>query len=448
MAVAKGNPRQDCRGHESVAATGLPHPPYRQEYTRQEGAKAMNKAMFAGLSGTMASQTELDVIGNNIANSETTGFKQGRVNFADTYYETLRGGQSATQTGSGSGGVDPEQVGSGVQVASIQNLFDQGPTETTGRPLDAAIDGEGLFMVTDGVRTCYTRDGAFSLDDQGTLVMASTGMKVLGWQENGGVIDTTKPPTAMAFHIGEVRPGAASGNVTLSGNVAPDTATGTAVSTSIDVYDSLGRAHTVDVKLTKTANANEWTCNITSGADTATATVDFDSAGKIATGNPVAFTLNPGGGATGPQAISVDLSAVSQLAGDSNLVAQSQDGSQASSLLEVSLGEDGVVEGKFSDGSSVALGQVAVAGFANDAGLERTDNNLYVASAASGAIRVGTAGTGGRGGIVAQSLEQSNVDMTQSLVDMITTQRAFQASTRAISTADKLLDDVMQLLVR
>ena len=410
----------------------------------------MNSAMFSGLSGTVAQQTKLDVIGNNIANSETVGFKQSRVTFADTYYQTLLGGSSGAESGSDTGaslgGVNPQQVGTGVRIAAVDTELDQGSLGSTGRPLDAALQGPGMFVVTDGTRTSYTRDGSFGLDDQGALVSTTTGTKVLGWQATGGVTDTSRPPAVMSFHVGDMRPGAATANITMGGNVDSSAASGDNVGASIEVYDSLGNAHQVDVTLTKTAVDNQWTCSATCGTDTATGTLAFDSTGALTSGSPISLVLHPTGGATSPQTVALQLGSVTQLAATSDLLAQSQDGNAPAALTEVSFGDGGVIEGKYADGSTQALGQIAVAAFANAEGLDRVGNNLYQASAASGEVQIGPASTGGRGSVVGQSLEQSNVDLTQSFVDMITTQRAFQASTRAISTADKLLEDVMQIV--
>jgi len=412
----------------------------------------MNKAMFAGLSGTVAQQTKLDVIGNNIANAETVGFKQSRVTFSDMYYQTLLGGSSGAQLGIGTesasalGGVNPQQVGSGVRIAAIETELGQGSLGSTGRPLDAALEGPGMFVVTDGSRTSFTRDGSFGLDDQGSLVAMSTGMKVLGWQATGGVMETSRPPAVMAFRVGQMRPGAATQNVVMGGNADASAATGDSVGTSIQVYDSLGNAHQVDVTLTKTAVDNQWTCAASSGADAATGTLVFDSTGALTSGSPISLVLHPTGGATSPQTVALQLGSVIQFAATSDLLARSQDGNHPAALTEVGFGGGGVIEGKYSDGKTEALGQVAVAAFANAAGLERVGNNLYQSSMASGETQIGTASSGGRGRVVGRSLEQSNVDLTQSFVDMITTQRAFQASTRAISAADKLLDDVMQII--
>ena len=406
----------------------------------------MNKAMFAGLSGTVAQQTKLDVIGNNIANAETVGFKQSRVTFSDTYYQTLLGGSSGSSSDTSLGGVNPQQIGTGVRIAGIETELDQGSLGSTGRPLDAAIEGPGMFVVTDGSRTSFTRDGSFSLDDQGTLVSPSTGMKVLGWQANRGVTDTSRPPAVMTFHVGEMRPGTATGSVVMGGNANSSAATGNAVNASIEVYDSLGNAHQVEITLTKTAVDNQWTCAASSGTDAATGTLTFGSTGALSSGSPLSLVLHPTGGAASPQSVALKFDSVTQLAATSDLLARSQDGNSPASLTEVSFGDGGTIEGKYADGSTETLGQIAVAAFANAEGLDRIGNNLYQTSAASGETQIGPASTGGRGRVVGQSLEQSNVDLTQSFVDMITTQRAFQASTRAISSADKLLEDVMQII--
>ncbi len=402
----------------------------------------MNRALFAGLAGTMNNQTRLDIIGNNLANSNTIGFKQSRVTFRDTYYQTLRSGCGSSAS---SGAVNPIQVGSGNALASVQTLYTQGSLGTTGQALDAAVEGAGMFVVTDGETQYFTRDGTFALDDTYTLVSAHNGMRVEGWLADGGVIDTTQPLSGLQFQMGQMTAGDASSEVTMGGNLRADAAVGDSIVTSIDVYDSLGAAHELTITMTNNAAANTYDVEVVCAGTTATGQITFDGLGVLDTGSPVSISFTPGGGATGPQAVDVDFSVVTQLAHDADAVARVQNGRPAASLTDVILQENGVIVGAYNDGRQVTMGRIALAAFANPAGLERTGNNLYKAGAATGEVLIGAADSGGRGRVVAQALELSNVDLTEAFVDMISTQRAFQASTRVISAADKLLEEVMRL---
>jgi len=289
----------------------------------------MNRALFAGLSGTIAFQNRLDVVATNLANATTTGYKEGRVTFQDALYQTLRGGRAGSDVGLG--GLNPMQIGSGVTLGTIQVQHNQGSLERTGQALDAAIEGAGMFVLSDGSGNFYARDGAFVLDSTNTLVGASSGYKVQGWMAVAGEVDATGPTSDLVAHSASV--------------------------------------------------------------------------------------------------------AVS-----------SQDGRPAASLVSLIVGENGLIEGQFSDGRSRTLAQLALANFPNPGGLRRVGSNLYEPASAAGSATVGPANTGGRGRVVGQALEMSNVDLTRSFVDMITTQRGFQASTRVIASANEMLDDVVRLI--
>jgi len=402
----------------------------------------VNRALFAGLAGTITNQIRLDTIGNNLANSNTIGFKQSRVTFRDTFYQTLRGGCAS---GADSGGMNPIQVGSGNSLGSVQTIYAQGSLGSTGQPLDVAVEGPGMFVVKDGESRYFTRDGSFSLDDAHTLVSAQNGMRVQGWMADDSVIDPTEPIEDLQFALGQLSSGDASSQVTMSGNLRADAATGDEVISAIEVYDSLSTSHQLTVTMTKNAADNTYDVEVECEGTTATGQITFDALGVLAGGSPVSISFDPGGGATSPQVVEIDFSEVTQLARDADAVARTQNGRPAAALMDVYIQENGVVQGNYSDGRQVTLGQVALASFANIGGLERNGNNVYSEGAASGDVLIGRPNTGARGRIVAQALELSNVDLTEAFVDMISTQRAFQASTRVISAADKLLEEVMRL---
>lgn len=407
----------------------------------------MNRSLYSGLSGTIASQAYIDVLGNNIANANTVGFKEGKVTFQDAFYQTLRGGRAGSE--SGPGGIDPAQVGSGVAVGQIQVNHTQGSLRYTGSPLDAAIEGGGMFVVQDGAKTLYSRDGSFLLDDTHTLVQAGTGLKVQGWMATDGTVAASGPLTDLVFPIGQVRPGTATSAVTTAGNLDAGLDTGDTQNATVSVYDSLGLMHQVTLTFTKTATANQWTCKAELGATSATGTMVFNGAtGALTSGGTLALSAPVTTGATSPLAFDLDLSGLTQLAQTgSTVLVQSQDGKPSATIESVSISEGGEVQGSFSDGHLEVLGKVAVAAFGNAGGLLRMGNNLYQPGADSGLVDIGAAGIASRGQIRSRSLENSNVDLTRSFVEIMTAQRAFQASTRVISAANRLLDDVMQLNV-
>ncbi|MCD6362155.1 MAG: flagellar hook-basal body complex protein, partial [Armatimonadetes bacterium] len=216
--------------------------------------------------------------------------------------------------------------------------------------------------------------------------------------------------------------------------------------TTVSVYDSLSEMHTVTLTFTKTANQSEWQVDVACEGDTGTATITFDAQGQLTGGESVTLNLTPDNGAQSPQSITFSLEDLTCLREPYSVAVQSQDGRPAAALVAVELTDDGYVQGQYSDGRSEVLAQLALASFTNPGGLRRIGSNLYAEAPAAGIGAVGGAGTGGRGRIVAQALEMSNVDLTKAFVDMITTQRGFQASTRVIATANEMLDDVVRLI--
>ncbi len=403
----------------------------------------MNRALFAGLSGTIAFQNRLDVVANNLANANTVGYKEGQVTFLDALYQTLRGGRAGSDLGLG--GLNPMQIGSGVSLGSIQVRQTQGSLERTGQPLDSAIEGAGMFVVSDGVGTFYTRDGALVLDNTNTLVGATSGYRVQGWMATEGQVDSTGPASDLVFQMGQLSPPQPTENATVMGNLDAEAADATEIQTTISVYDSLGEMHQITVTLTKT-DTNEWEAEATFGADSASTTLTFDANGALTGTESVTLDMTLTNGATSPLSVTVALGQITQLAQTSSVAISAQDGRPAAALVSVQVSENGLIDGKFSDGRTLSLAQLALASFPNPGGLRRTGGNLYEEAPASGPAAIGPAGSAGRGRIVAGALEMSNVDLTKAFVDMITTQRGFQASTRVISAADELLEDVIRLI--
>jgi len=404
----------------------------------------MNRALFAGLSGTLAFQNRLDVVANNLANADTVAYKEARVTFSDALYETLRGGRAGSDLGLG--GLNPLQIGSGVSLGSVQVRHSQGSLERTGQALDAAIEGRGMFVLSDGAGTFYTRDGASVLDSTNTLVGATSGFRVQGWMGTDGQVDSTGPTSDLTFELGELWPAEATENATFVGNLDATAQDGDQITTTIGVYDSLGTMHEITATFTKTANVNEWTCEATYGTDSASVDLTFDANGRLTGADSVSLDLTLTNGATSPQSVAISLAQLTQLSQTSSVAVASQDGRPPAALVSVQMAEDGVIQGQFSDGRTQTLAQIALANFPNSGGLRQSGANIYEEAQASGMAAIGPANSGGRGHIVSQSLEMSNVDMTRAFVDMITTQRGFQASTRVIATANEMLDDVVRLI--
>lgn len=405
----------------------------------------MNRALFAGLSGTVAFQERLDVVGNNIANANTVAYKEGRTTFQEALYETLEGGRSGSVAGAG--GSNPLQIGSGVSLGAVTVQHTQGSLEPTGQPLDCAIEGQGFFVVGDGQGAYYSRDGAFSLDDTNTLVTGAGGLRVMGWMAGpDGSINPTSQLSSLSFNIGQLAPPHATGAARVRGNLDATAAEGDSLAATIAIYDSLGEAHQVELTFTRTANVNEWQCLANCEGSTASGLLQFDASGALTAGTTLGLNVALVNGAGSPQSVQVDLNSVTGLAQSSSVVIDSQDGRPAAALVSVEMGDSGVVEGHYSDGRTRPLAQVALASFTNPGGLRHLGGNLFSEAPSSGAASVGAANTGGRGGVVARSLEMSNVDLTRAFVDMITTQRGFQASTRVIATANEMLDDVVRLV--
>jgi flagellar hook protein FlgE len=418
----------------------------------------MLQAMFNGVSAISANQADMDVIGNNIANVDTTAFKSSSVTFADQLSQTIEGAQAPT---TGAGATDPQQIGLGVKIGSVNVNDSQGGLLATTSPTDMAIQGNGYFMTgTAAGAITYQRDGSFALDSAGDLVDAGTGQKVLGYVANSdGVIN---PSTAISsksgiqIPVGTLTTATATANVVYSGNLDGGAVAGSVYTRSVNVYDSLGTPQTVTMTLTKdatTPNTWDWTTTGTAlGANTTMpaptgvvnqGTVTFNSLG-VETASTGAVALNSTD-ATNPQSIALNFSGVSQFAGTSTLAPQSQDGTSTGTLQSFTVDATGVVTGIFSNGQTQALGQVALANFSNPGGLASIGNNQWEPSANSGTPVIGQPNTNGLGSISSGYLEQSNVDLGTELTNMIVTERAFQANTKIVSTVDEMLNDLIQM---
>jgi len=577
----------------------------------------MLQAMLSGVSGLQAHETRLNVIGNNIANVNTIGYKAERLTFKDQLSQTLAAASAPSGT---NGGANPDQVGLGVTVGAIDALETQGNLQSSGKPTDLAIQGNGFFVVAQNGQLLYTRDGSFDLDANGDLVDPATGAKLLGYAADAtGTINTGQPVTAASslnIPLGKLTSAKQTANVTFSGNLdagaaivstkidytgnldaastpatslpAPitrtvydafgnphtietdftnpvDNPTGAGVpagalrswdvvvktdgvvaydstagksklyrtatgwtfadasgtplgasiqlnggsaandgslvpgaqgaapfavslnyaavtansgtsnldgvadgrsgsypvrTTSVQVYDSLGVGHTIQFQYTRvpvqpgdpaTATARwDWTAtengaSVGSSATPGNTPLYFDANGALTAGRYQVLTITPTSGAASPFTVKVDNIKVSQFASTSTMSADSQDGFAVGTLQSFNIAPDGTITGVFSNGQNRALGQIALASFANPAGLEKVGNNNFRASANSGLPQVGAPGEAGRGQVSPGFLEMSNVDLAQEFTSLIVTQRGFQANTRIVSVVDQLMQDVLNL---
>jgi flagellar hook protein FlgE len=400
----------------------------------------MMRSMFSGVAGLRSHQTMMDVVGNNIANVNTAGYKASEVTFQEALTQILRGP---------SAGINPLQLGLGVKVAAIDPIFTQGASQVTGRATDLAIQGDGFFVVQHGTEQIYTRAGAFSFDNGGSLV-SSDGSKVMGWVADAtGKVDTNGPIKPVSVPTGQVLPSKTTTTVEIGGNLAADVAVATTVNKSISVYDSIGKAHTLAVAFTKTAD-NAWSAAGTIDGSAATltpASLTFGTNGLLTSAGTLAVSgFTPPG--ADPMAFNIDLAGPTplvQYGGGSTIQIISQDGMPIGNLQGVKVSDDGTITGQFSNGLTSVLGQIATATFANPAGLVRIGNSEFTSSVGSGLALTGTPGSGNRGSLSAGAIEMSNVDLAQEFTNMIIAQRGFQANSRVITVSDEMLNDLVSL---
>ncbi len=414
----------------------------------------MGTALFTGVSGLTANQRKLDVIANNIANVNTTGYRGSRVLFQDLFSQTISGPRAAV---AGFGGANPLQVGLGVRLGTIDVSHSQGALITTGVASDLAIQGQGFFVLSDGASNFYSRDGSFTLNSNGDLIDGATGLRVQGFLADGsGVIDPTGIVTDLTIPLGGVSIVQASTESEFVGNLDSAATAGDTVDRTFRVFDSLGTARDVTVTFTKSATTNEWdwaasTVDPEIATVTGAGTIAFDANGNVTAGGLSSIDLTFVAGIPStpvdPFSFAVDFSAVTnQSGGGSDVTFFSQNGYPRGVLESFNIGQGGVINGVFTNGLTQTLGQVATASFANNGGLSREGSNLFRDSPSSGVPQVGIPGTGGRGQVSGGVLEGSNVDLGREFSELIITQRAFQANARTITTADTLLQETVNLV--
>lgn len=415
----------------------------------------MIRSMFAAVQSLRNHQTFMDVVANNIANVNTTGFKSGRIDFQDVLNQTLRGATAPSAT---KGGVNPIQVGLGVGIAAIDNFHTQGDLQSTGRVTDVAIQGDGFFQMSDGQQVIYTRDGSFDVGNDGRIVSAATGLKVQGWQaDDTGAVDTGQPITDIVVPFGRMSPPLPSTLASIGGNLDSRVAPGTAITTVMKIFDSLGAPHNITLRFVKGAgNSWDWDAttqdqDITTANPLTAGTITFDDAGLAQTtpGLPEGvLNLSFGNGAapaTGTTAINIEMDNMTGFAQQSTVNVDDQNGHEAGALTSFTIGPDGSIQGIFSNGFNQTLGRVSLARFKNPGGLTRVGANAFQLSVNSGLPIIGAPGDTGLGTVNSGTLEMSNANLAQQFTDMIRAQRGFQANSRMITTSDELLQELIQL---
>ena len=416
----------------------------------------MMRALFAGVSGLRNEQTAMDVIGNNIANVNTVAYKGSRVVFKEAFAQLLQG---ASRPPGNTGGINPIQIGSGMNIGSIDMLYSQGSLNSTGQNTDLAIQGDGMFVLSDGQKQVYTRAGNFQLDANGRLIAPDNGFVVQGINADAsGNFSAASSITDIVLPLGQKSPAQATSGIDLTGNLDQNATVGDTHAMGITVYDGAGSPHNLQLTFTNTGVGTwSWAASVGGATGTVTAggagTVTFSPTGSLqAFTGGAPLTIDPGavgGGDTFNVAINPGtINGIDGLAGfanQSNAVVSGQNGYQAGDLTDISVDKTGVITGFFTNGVSRSLAQVALASFNNPSGLLRNGDNIYAESANSGIAVLGFAGTSNTSSITPGALENSNVDISQQFTDMIIAQRGFQANAKVITTADEMLQDLVNL---
>jgi len=401
----------------------------------------MLSSLFAGISGLNANANAMAVIGDNIANINTTGFKRSRASFENILSQS----QSF---------VSRDEVGRGVALDSIRTEMTQGSLERTDNATDMAIQGAGFFVVKDTNNVpFYTRAGEFNFDKDGFLIDKNN-MRVQGW-DLSNPIGTGGQITDIVVPNGGNTPANPTDTFTLKLNLDSSALVGETYSTSMSVYDSLGNDVDMTLTFTKAAGGWDWAADIPAadGTVTGNGTLAFDTDGNLTNNTDAAIDLNLTTGATTPQTLNWDLvddtgatnGGVTGYASQSLTTFHSQNGYPAGALSNISIDETGYITGVFSNGQSNAMFQMAIASFPSAAGLNKLGGNLYSETLTSGQPLFGTAGNGVVGDIISQTLEMSNVDLATEFVKLITTQRAFQANSRVITASDEILTELINI---
>ena len=409
-------------------------------------------SLFTGVTGLAGQSKGMEIIGDNISNVNTVGFKSSKAVFSDIFSTILTNGSTTSQLGRGS------------QLQGTIKQFSQGSFESSSNALDLAVDGSGFFVVspTNTTGTFFTRAGQFRLNQNG-LVQAITGEILQGQKITNDTVSTSVSDIDLA---GVQSSPQATTTFTLGANLDASATAATTFTSPITIFNSVGNQVTLSAQFTKVANANQWTYAISTSEGTVTSgasgSVTFDTSGQLSL---------VGGAAVADQSIVIDFSSASTpaatqtlswdllnaastgtngkltgFAAESNNNSLVQDGFTTGTLVGLTVNDKGVIAGLFNNGQTDDLYQVTLADFLAPSGLTRQGSNLFSESEESGQGVLGLARTGGFGAIVGQSLELSNVDLAEQFITMIQTQQAFQASSRIITTIDDLLTESVNLV--
>jgi flagellar hook protein FlgE len=432
----------------------------------------MMRSMFSGVSGLRAHQTRMDVIGNNISNVNTIGFKSGRVTFQEVFNQTLKGAGAPDIT-TGRGGTNPMQVGLGIGVGAVDTIVSRGSLQRTDNPTDLSIEGEGFFILNAGSNSTihFTRAGNFGVDKLGNLV-SGNGMNVQGWDDyelrDDGTYEfqTEQPVDAINLYTGatnkKIIPAQATSSTVFAGNLnaAYAVTTGGAdpqFTVPITIYDTIGNNYKITVDFRKIAVATgtsttwSWTIDSDTGFSTSGATgqVIFDNVGMLTgSGGTSTVSIVPDSTDAGIGSFDIDLNfeKLTMYAADSSAKPTQVDGYPTGNLVTFSIGSDGVITGIYTNGQQQPLGLIALASFENPSGLQKVGNNMFIPTTNSGDFKKGAkAGAEGVGTLNPGTLEMSNVDLSKEFTNMIVTQRGFQANTRIITTTDEMLQELVNL---
>ena len=417
------------------------------------------------LTGLNADSTALNTIANNLANMNTTAFKSESTSFSDLFYQQIG------NAGSG----DPIQVGAGVKVASNETDFSQGSISSTGNATDVALNGNGFFVVGDGAGAYeYSRAGNFSLTSTGQLV-TTDGLDVMGYPATNGVVNTNAPLAPIVIPVGQVQQPQATTSLDLTANLNAQSTAGTTFPAQATVYDSLGVPHIVTITFTETA-PNTWNysaalpaSDFASGVSTAvTGSLAFDQNGNLssvtsggvttpvgtAPGDVSSIPLAFAGLADGASDLSMNWGLLgsngsqilTQVNAASAVSATTQDGFQPGEYKSFTVGSDGTVTVTYSNYQKVNVGQIALANVTNVQGLEKLGDGNYATTLASGTASISTSGSAGLGTLQDGALEGSNVNISAEFSDLIIAQRAFEASSKAVTTFDTVTQETINMI--
>jgi len=404
------------------------------------------RALSTAVSGLQANQTALDVIGNNIANINTPGYKGSRALFADVLSQTVSGAQAPAAN---AGGRDPMQIGLGATIAAVRSNFAQGAVQSTDNPTDLSIQGDGFFVLQNGAETFYSRAGAFTLDALGNLVDSATGFRV-----QGAAGDITIP-------TGATVPATPTANALFTGNLDASAADASTHVMTYTINDSLGAAHTLTLTFTKdyatTPGAWNWAVTEADAAIAsmtgATGSLVFNTTGGVASGSAgtLGLVYNAAASSATPQSVTLDFGSAANggpmtgFAAASTAALNTQDGYPAGSLVSFAIGPDGSISGNYDNGRNAVIAQLQTASFANPGGLMRSGQSMWRESVNSGTPNVGVPGTGGRGSLLPGTLEGSNVDLAREFTELIQAQRGFEANAKMIRVGDEIMQTVVNI---